>query len=89
MGLDPSDERCIPFYKKCKELGLVILCHTGREHSVDAGFHDNELGNPLRLRLPLDMGVTVIAAHCATEGDCCDTDPAVRMRANLRFSCAH
>ena len=119
MNIDVGDRRCIPFYHELRQLGMVLLCHTGEalhvlrvratkltltliltvdmeEHSVDAGGCLNELGNPLRLRpapisltlslalslnlnlnlnpfecrLPLELGVTVIAAHCASEGMC-------------------
>jgi len=82
---------CIPFFKKMVELDLVLLSHTGEEHSVsmacihvivcmcvcicmyvcmyvcmcvlhfdqvDGGFLDNKLGNPLKLRRALDLGVT-------------------------------
>jgi mannonate dehydratase len=40
---------------------------------VDASHHQ-EWGNPLRLRRPLDAGVRVIVAHCATMGSFRDTD---------------
>jgi len=68
MGIDPADKLCEPFYHKVAELGMALLVHVGDEHSVTAGFLDNSLGNPLRLRRPLDCGVKIIAAHCATEG---------------------
>lgn len=68
MGIDPADEICVPFYCKVAELGMSLLVHVGDEHSVNAAFVDNSLGNPLKLRRPLDCGVKVIAAHCATEG---------------------
>lgn len=51
-----------------RSLGMVLLTHTGVEHSVDFAYHNDELGNPLLLRAPLDAGVKVIAAHCASEG---------------------
>ena len=35
---------------------------------------DQDLGNPLRLRIPLDLGVRVVVAHCASLGDAPDTD---------------
>jgi uncharacterized protein len=50
------------------ELGLVLLVHTGDEHAVDAGGLDQSLGNPQKLMSPLDAGVRVIAAHCASDG---------------------
>lgn len=66
MQVDPADPRLIPFYRRLKELELPLLVHTGAE---DAFSHsDNRLGDPQRLRLPLEQGVTVIAAHVATRG---------------------
>lgn len=64
--IDPSDERLIPFYLKLKELGLPLLTHTGEESSFT--WTRDELGDPERLRLPLSLGVTVIAAHAASNG---------------------
>ena len=64
--IDPSDERLIPFYLKLKELGLPLLTHTGKESSFT--WTRDELADPERLRLPLSMGVTVIAAHGASNG---------------------
>ena len=64
MEIAPDDPRLIPFYKKMVELDLPLLSHTGREKSfsrADAGFSD-----PEKLRLPLDLGVSVIAAHIAS-----------------------
>jgi predicted TIM-barrel fold metal-dependent hydrolase len=64
--IDPSDKRLVPFYVRMKELGLPLLTHTGDEHSFTRA--RNELGDPKRLELPLEAGVTVIAAHMATTG---------------------
>ena len=64
--IDPADERLIPFYKKLKELELVLLTHTGGERSFTKA--NTHLGDPERLRLPLSLGVKVIAAHAATTG---------------------
>ncbi len=66
MNIDPADPRYIPFYRAMAELGIPLLTHTGMENSF-AGARD-ELADPLRLRLPLEQGVTVIAAHIATTG---------------------
>jgi hypothetical protein len=38
---------------------------------VSACSFADELGNPILLRAPLDAGVRVIAAHCASEGGAC------------------
>jgi predicted TIM-barrel fold metal-dependent hydrolase len=64
--IDPADKRFVPFYRRLAELGLPLLTHTGEESSVTRT--RNELGDPERLRLPLAEGVTVIAAHAASNG---------------------
>jgi mannonate dehydratase len=74
MIIDLAHPNCIPFFHAMVALGMTLLCHTGEEHSVDMCGLDNELGNPLRLRHALNAGVTVIAAHCATEGVANDLD---------------
>ncbi|RNC67986.1 MAG: metal-dependent hydrolase [Desulfuromonadales bacterium] len=66
QGTDPADRRLVPFYRRLAELGLPLLTHTGREESFTGA--DNALADPARLRLPLEEGVTVIAAHCASSG---------------------
>lgn len=67
MGIDPADRRCLPFYHKMRELNLTLLTHGGDEMAVESGTNQ-ELGDPERLRLPLDQGVRVIVAHCASLG---------------------
>ena len=64
--IDPSNQNLVPFYLRLRELGLPLLSHTGSEHSFTRA--RNELGDPERLRLPLSLGVTVIAAHAAGSG---------------------
>jgi len=72
MGIDPSDPDIDPYYEVMARHKMVLITHTGRELSVSA---DSQVyGNPLLLRRPLDMGVTVIAAHCASFGDDADLD---------------
>ena len=66
QGTDPADRRLIPFYRRLAELELPLLCHTGEEESFTRA--DNRLADPARLRLALEQGVTVIAAHCASNG---------------------
>ncbi len=72
MNIDPADPRHIPYYQAMAELGLPLLSHTGMEKSF-ANARD-ELADPLRLILPLEQGVTVIAAHIATTGASEDQD---------------
>jgi predicted TIM-barrel fold metal-dependent hydrolase len=66
QNIDPSDQRLIPFYLKLKELGLPLLTHTGSESSFT--WKKDELADPECLRLPLSLGVMVIAAHAASNG---------------------
>ncbi|MBV1911284.1 MAG: amidohydrolase family protein [Kangiellaceae bacterium] len=67
MNIDPSSRRCEAFYNKLVELNLPLVTHAGDEKAV----HSEELqkfANPLLLRKPLDLGVKVIVAHCASLG---------------------
>lgn len=64
--IDPADQRLTAFYHRLRELGLPLLTHTGDEASFT--YARNELGDPQRLQLPLELGVTVIAAHAAANG---------------------
>ena len=73
MGMDPLDPRCDRFYAQMRELDLTLLTHAGEEQAVHAE-EAQELGNPLRLRRPLDQGVRVIVAHCASLGASRDLD---------------
>jgi len=67
MGMDPGSSRCDAFYRRLAELGLPLITHTGEEQAVESE-EAQELGNPLRLRRPLDAGVRVVAAHCGSLG---------------------
>ncbi|MBT1072749.1 amidohydrolase family protein [Pelotalea chapellei] len=66
QGIDPADPRLKSFYRRLYELKLPLLTHTGNEESFTRA--DNSLADSLRLRSALDEGVTVIAAHCASNG---------------------
>jgi predicted TIM-barrel fold metal-dependent hydrolase len=66
MHIDPSDAAHETFYRLMAELELPLLSHAGQERSF-AGANDT-LGDPMKLALPLELGVTVIAAHIATTG---------------------
>jgi len=73
MGMDPASKLVEPFYRKMKEHNMILLSHAGEEQAVEAD-EDQGLGNPLRLRKPLDMGIRVIIAHAASLGTCDDLD---------------
>ena len=67
MGIDPADEAIRPFYERLVALDLPLLTHAGQERSFASAV--DFYGDPQRLRLPLSLGVTVIAAHIATTGE--------------------
>lgn len=73
QGIDPASPRCSPFYDALVRLGLPLLSHAGGEWAVSTPGGD-DLGNPLKLRTPLEHGVRVIVAHCATLGEDRDLD---------------
>jgi len=54
------------FYRLLARLKLPLLCHTGPEYAIPVREGDQKLGDPRPLRQALDLGVTVIAAHCAS-----------------------
>ena len=66
QGIDPASARCDRFYRRLADLRLPLITHAGDERAV-RGFGE-DLGNPLRLRRPLDAGVRVVVAHCASLG---------------------
>lgn len=83
MGIDPADPRLDTFYAAMVKHRMILLTHAGEEKAVDAE-EAQKLGNPLRLRRPLDQGVTVVVAHCASLGTNLDLDrPAAGERDNF------
>lgn len=64
QGVDPSLERFDPFYRRARDLEMVLMFHTGYEHTC--GVVSQEYADPARLARPLDHGLTVIAAHAGT-----------------------
>jgi len=65
--IDPSNQKYRWFYEKLADEDLPLLSHTGPEHAVPVLKREyQKLGDPRKLKLALDTGVTVIAAHCAS-----------------------
>jgi predicted TIM-barrel fold metal-dependent hydrolase len=64
MAINPEDPKLVPFYKKMAELKLPLLSHTGEEKAFSRA--DEDFADPEKLRLPLSLGITVIAAHIAS-----------------------
>ena len=66
QGFDPANAGYRPFYRALAERGLPLLSHVGYEFTLIG--RDQSLGDPERLRLPLEEGATVIAAHGCSYG---------------------
>jgi hypothetical protein len=63
---NPADPKYTLFYRALAERKLPFLSHVGYEFSLIG--KDQSMGEPDRLRLALDEGVTVIAAHACSYG---------------------
>ena len=74
MNIDPAARRCDPFYDALKRLNLPLISHGGYEHPLLGSGSLEVLNNPLALRRPLERGVRVVVAHCASTGAAIDTD---------------
>ena len=62
-NVDCNDRKYTKFWERMAEVGMPLLAHTGGEHTLD--IVNARLGNPRVVTLPLDVGMTVIAAHSA------------------------
>jgi hypothetical protein len=71
-NVDCNDRRYTRFWERMAEARLPLLAHTGGENTVPVV--RPELGDPRVLTRPLECGVTVIAAHCATRSGFSDRD---------------
>ena len=66
QGFDPGCPAYLPFYRALARYRLPLLSHVGYEFSLIG--KDQSVGDPERLRIALDEGVTVIAAHGCSNG---------------------
>jgi uncharacterized protein len=66
QGFDPANRQYISFYRKLAQHRVPFLSHVGYEFSLIG--KDQSAGDPRKLRVPLDEGVTVIAAHGCSNG---------------------
>ncbi len=64
QGVDVADLKHTKFFRCCSELDMIVLVHTGHEHS--APVIDKNLAAPHRLELALEQGCTVVACHAGT-----------------------
>jgi predicted TIM-barrel fold metal-dependent hydrolase len=63
---NPADPAYKPFYRALADRKLPFLSHVGYEFSLIG--KDQSVGDPDRLKLALDEGATVIAAHACSYG---------------------
>lgn len=73
QGIDAANSKLDDYYRFIKENDMILLAHVGEEKAVEAE-DDQKLGNPLRFRRPLNMGVKIIMAHSASLGSNEDFD---------------
>src|SRR5262249_15779642 len=71
QNINCSDRGFPSFWERMAAARLPLLAHTGGEHTLPVV--RPEYSDPRSLILPLECGVTVIAAHCATKSGL--TDP--------------
>lgn len=77
QGMDPASAHCDRLYAAMARHDIPLLTHAGGEKAVH-GANRHDYGNPLRLRRPLEHGVRVIVAHCASLGRYHDSDGGTR-----------
>jgi hypothetical protein len=71
-NIDCCDRRYVKFWERMAEAGLPLLAHTGGEHTLPVVCR--RFSDPRHLILPLECGVLVIAAHCATKSGLFDPE---------------
>jgi len=71
QNIDCRDARYTKFWERMAEAGIPLLAHTGGEHTLQVIRPD--LADPRILTRPLEIGVTVIAAHSGSKSGV--TDP--------------
>jgi len=72
QNIDCGDRRFTRFWERMAETKLPLLAHTGGEHTVPVV--RKEFADPRILTLPLECGVTAIAAHCGTKSGLFDPE---------------
>src|SRR5260221_8070757 len=72
QNINCNDRRFTRFWERMAEAKLPLLAHTGGEHTMPVV--RPEYADPRVLALPLECGVNVIAAHCATRSGLADPE---------------
>lgn len=71
-NINCNDRRFTKFWERMAQAKLPLLAHTGGEHTLPV--LRPEYADPRVLVLPLECGVNVIAAHCATKSGLSDPE---------------
>jgi predicted TIM-barrel fold metal-dependent hydrolase len=71
-NINCNDPRFTKFWERMAEAKLPLLAHTGGEHTMPVV--NPAYADPKILTLPLECGVTVIAAHCGTKSGLFDPE---------------
>jgi predicted TIM-barrel fold metal-dependent hydrolase len=71
-NINCNDPRYTPFWERMAAARLPLLAHTGGEHTVPIVCQ--KYSDPRILESPLNCGVNVIAAHCATKSGLFDPE---------------
>jgi uncharacterized protein len=71
MNIDWNDKRLLPVLDRLAKIGMPLISHFGAERAVK-GAHRDEFLNPLYARIPLERGVRLVVAHCASLGSAPD-----------------
>ncbi len=72
QNIDCANPRFRKFWERMAEASMILLAHTGGEHTLQ--IVRPEFADPRTLKLPLECGVTVIAAHSATKSGVSDPE---------------
>jgi len=72
QNINCADRRFTKFWERMAEAKLPLLAHTGGEHTLPVVRSD--FADPRVLTLPLECGVTVIAAHSGTKSGLLDPE---------------
>jgi hypothetical protein len=69
QNIDPANPMLVPFYQAMQSRRMVLLSHTGDEHTFRVDDADQDLADPIRLSLPAELGVTVVMLHSGRSGE--------------------
>lgn len=72
QNINCADRRYTKFWERMAAANLPLLAHTGGEHTLPVV--RKAYSDPRTLTLPLEIGVTVIAAHSATKSGLFDPE---------------